>query len=88
MISPEQLQQIAATIQTKPLSEAMVSDLRNEYQGIHFTYCMEDDIPNHEPVLETQKFNLYLVDGRDHCLRFTTVYENATGVVIAEIIED
>ncbi|MGY6277201.1 DUF6129 family protein [Methylomonas sp. MgM2] len=88
MISPEQLQNIAATITTRNLSEAVVSELRSEYPGIHFTYCMDDDIPNNEPVLEGQGFNLYLVDGREHCLCLTRSYEDATGIVIADVVED
>jgi hypothetical protein len=88
MISPEQLQRIASVIRTQALNEAMVSSLRSDYPGIHFTYCMEDDIPNHEPMLESQGFNLYLVDGREHCLCLTRNYEYATGIVIAEVIEE
>lgn len=88
MISPEQLQQIAASIQSQPLNEVGVASLRAQYPGIHFTYCMEDDIPNHRPVLEFPGFNLYLVDGREHCLCLTEKHENASGIVIAEIVED
>lgn len=88
MISSEQVQLIASALRTQALNETVVSALRGEYPGIHFTYCMEDDIPNNEPVLEGESFNLYLVDGREHCLCLTNNYENATGIVIAEIIED
>ncbi|MBS4051586.1 DUF6129 family protein [Methylomonas rivi] len=88
MISSEQVQRIASAIRTQALSETVVSALRSEYPGIHFTYCMEDDIPTQAPVLEGEGFNLYLVDGRDHCLCLTNNYEHATGIVIAEIIED
>lgn len=88
MISPEQLQGIAATLQTQVLNETVVAGLRGAYPGIHFTYCMEDDIPNHEPMLESQGFNLYLVDGREHCLCLTRNYEHASGIVIAEVLDD
>ena len=88
MISSEQLQQIAATISSDTLSESFIAKLREEYPGIHFTYCMEDDISNHEPMLESEGFNLYLVDGREHCLCLTRNYEHATGVVVAEVLED
>lgn len=88
MISPDQLQNIAEKINRQTLSETVVSALRGEYPGIHFTYCMEDDIPNHEPLLEGSGFNLYLVDGREHCLCLTRNYEHASGIVIAEIIPE
>ncbi|MCK9608700.1 MAG: DUF6129 family protein [Methylomonas sp.] len=88
MISSEQVQRIASVLRSQALNEAVVSALRSEYPGIHFTYCMEDDLPNNEPVLEGESFNIYLVDGREHCLCLTNNYENATGIVIAEVIEE
>lgn len=88
MISSEQVQRIAAAISAQTLNESVVSALRGEYPGIHFTYCMDDDIPNNTPVLESESFNIYLVDGREHCLCLTNNHENATGIVIAEVIED
>lgn len=88
MISSERLQLIATAIGSRDLNETMIGELRAEYPGIHFTYCMEDDIPNHEPVMECSGFNLYLVDGREHCLCLTRNYEHASGIVIAEVLED
>jgi len=88
MITPEQLQVIATRIAEQPLDETVIGALRSEYPGIHFTYCMEDDIPNHEPLLECSGFNLYLVDGREHCLCLTRNYEHASGIVIAEVLDD
>jgi hypothetical protein len=35
-------------------------------------------------VREAEGFNLYLVDGRAHCMRFTTDLAAATGLVLAE----
>ncbi|QPK64938.1 hypothetical protein IVG45_08370 [Methylomonas sp. LL1] len=88
MISPEQLQHIASIIGSESLNESLVAKLRGENPGVHFTYCMEDDLPNNQPVLEGEGFNLYLIDGREHCLCLTNSYENATGIVIAEVLED
>lgn len=88
MITTEQLHSIAGKVAEQPLNETVIGDLRGLYPGIHFTYCMEDDIPNHEPMLEANGFNLYLVDGREHCLCLTRNFEHASGVVIAEVIAD
>jgi len=49
---------------------------------------MDDDLPNNVPVIERKDFNLYLIDGREHCLCLTNDYEAATGIVVAEIIPD
>ena len=68
--------------------QANLSVLRQQYPNFHFTYCMDDDLPNNTPVIEYKAFNLYLIDGREHCLCLTNDYEVATGIVVAEIIAD
>ena len=88
MITTEQVNEIAAKINTLGVDETTVSALREQYQPIHFTYCMDDDLPNNTPVIEHEGFNLYLIDGREHCLCLTNDYEVATGIVVAEIIAD
>jgi hypothetical protein len=88
MITKEQANEIAVKIDTLGVDEATVSALRQHYQPIHFTYCMDDDLPNNTPVIEHESFNLYLIDGREHCLCLTNDYEVATGIVVAEIIAD
>jgi Family of unknown function (DUF6129) len=88
MITPQQTQEIAAKITVLGVDETTVSALRQQYQSLHFTYCMDDDLPNNTPVIEDKEFNLYLIDGREHCLCLTNDYEVATGIVVAEIIAD
>ena len=88
MITTEQVNEIAKKIDTLGVDEATVSELRQHYHPIHFTYCMDDDLPNNTPVIEHEGFNLYLIDGREHCLCLTNDYEVATGIVVAEIIAD
>ena len=88
MISQETLTQIADKIINTGVDESTVGLLREGYSQLHFTYCNDDDIPNNDPVLEQQDFNLYLIDGRNHCMCLTDSFENATGVVVAEIYQD
>ncbi|NOT10318.1 MAG: hypothetical protein HOP23_00535 [Methylococcaceae bacterium] len=88
MITSEQAQEIAAKIVVLGVDETTVSALRQQYQPIHFTYCMDDDLPNNTPVIENKAFNLYLIDGREHCLCLTNDFAVATGIVVAEIIAD
>lgn len=88
MITSEQINAIAAKIETLGVDESIVTELRQQYQPIHFTYCMDDDLPNNTPVIERDGFNLYLIDGREHCLCLTNDFEVATGVIVAEIIPD
>ena len=70
------------------IDEDIVTSLRAAYPDIHFTYCLDDDITVGKPVIEENKFNIYLIDGREHCLCLTNDYDTATGIVIAEVIED
>ena len=88
MISMENTQAIADEVISKGLDYDTVSQLRQSYPAIHFTYCMDDDINAGKPVLEADKFNIYLVDGREHCLCLTNDFDVATGIVLAEVIED
>jgi len=88
MITAEQTQEIAAKIAALGVDETTVLALRQHYQGMHFTYCMDDDLPNNSPIVEHENFNLYLIDGREHCLCLTNDFDAATGIVVAEVIAD
>lgn len=87
MITQEQLSRIATTIHAQALDESMMALLRVEYPDVHFTYCLDDDIPNHQPVFTGDGFNLYLIDSREHCLNLTQEFQHASGVVVAEVID-
>jgi hypothetical protein len=88
MITKDQVNEIVAKIEASGVNDATVSELRQLYQPIHFTYCMDDDLPNNTPAIEHKDFNLYLIDGREHCLCLTNDYDTATGIVVAEIYPD
>ncbi len=88
MITEQTVIAIADRLDGASLDATITQRLRAEFPGIHFTYCMDDDVTSCKPVLERQGFNLYLIDSRDHCLAFTRQYPLATGVVVAEVIED
>jgi len=88
MLNEETLTTIAAEVEAVGLSEQTLAVLRSGHPDIHFTYCMDDDVGVHEPYANRAGFNLYLVDGREHCLKFTADISHATGLVLAEVIED
>jgi hypothetical protein len=87
MITSEHLEQIGSLTQAHAPSESTLGLLREKYPELHFTYCMDDDVVAASPVYESELFNLYLIDSRNHCLSFTQDQEIATGVVVAEIDE-
>ncbi|MGD8595236.1 MAG: DUF6129 family protein [Gammaproteobacteria bacterium] len=88
MITLENAQSISDEVKSKGLGYDTVAALRQSYPDIHFTYCMDDDISNGKPVLQSEAFNVYLIDGREHCLCLTNDFDVATGVVLAEVIEE
>lgn len=88
MIAPALVETIAAGLEHDGLDEATVSALRAAHPGVHFTYCADDDVVTAKPVAARPGFNVYLVDGRDHCLRLTGDYDSATGLVLAYRDED
>lgn len=86
MINPETLTDIADRIHsTGALDESVINQLRQSFDGVHFTYCSDDDISDITPVAEHATFNLYLVNGHDHCLTMTKDFNAATGIVVAEV---
>jgi hypothetical protein len=87
MISQQQLVEITHFVEAKGLSDVTVSGLRADYPGMHFTYCMDDDVTTVDPIQERENFNIYLVDARQHCLQLTNDPNVATGLVLAEIVE-
>ncbi|EIJ42506.1 hypothetical protein BegalDRAFT_1627 [Beggiatoa alba B18LD] len=88
MLTPDIAEQIALQVELQGLDDAVLTTLRQAYPHLHFTYCMDDDITTPAPVMERKGFNVYLVDGREHCLKLTRDFESATGIVLAEVIAD
>jgi hypothetical protein len=88
MLTAETVAAIADEVGRRGLSEETVAALRLEYGGVHFTHCSDDDVGAREPYASYPNFNVYLVDGRDHCLCFTSRLDHATGLVLAEVIDD
>ncbi|BBL72011.1 DUF6129 family protein [Methylogaea oryzae] len=88
MIADELLRSVADRVESAGPGEAVLAELRGTYPGVHFSYCMDDDVGGVEPVLRKQSFNLYLVDGRDHCLKLTGDAAAATGLLVAELVDE
>ncbi|MCG7921027.1 MAG: DUF6129 family protein [Candidatus Thiodiazotropha lotti] len=85
MISQTQLNDIGGLLKQQVIDESSVNELRQKFPNIHFTYCMDDDVIAASPLHESETFNLYLIDSRNHCLSFTQDMDIATGIVVAEI---
>lgn len=88
MLEASLVDTIACQVESQLLDEATITSLRSAYPEVHFTYCLDDDIVTGKPVIERENFNIYLIDGREHCLCLTNDYDTATGIVVAEVIDE
>ena len=85
MIVPETLEQIASTAASiGVLNEDALAALKKNWPDMRFTFCNDDDMPARmPPALQREGFNLYLVNGSEHCLSLTDDPLHAIGVVLA-----
>jgi hypothetical protein len=89
MITVPTLAAIADAVGSRALDDALLADLRGRFPGLHLAVCGDDDVPARLPaVLERPGFNLYLVNGSEHCLTLTNDPDVAIGVVLAWTGED
>lgn len=92
MIEPLRIDQITQIVERAGLNEQTLAALRQSFADLHFTYCMDEDIgvgtASAHPVRESEGVRIYMVDGRGHCMHFTTDLDAATGLVLAEVESD
>ena len=88
MIAQETIDAIVNRVEAGDIHEHNISSLREAFPGLHFTWCMDDDVGSEKPLLQRDGFNVYLVNGQGHCLTLTNDLGLASGVVIAEIVDD
>ncbi|MDD4912830.1 MAG: DUF6129 family protein [Sideroxydans sp.] len=90
MIVPETLERIANMADSLAvLNEASLVELKQKWPDLRFTFCNDDDMPARLPAaLKRERFNLYLVNGSEHCLSLTDDPLHAIGVVLAEVDGD
>ena len=62
----------------------LVPGLRNMFPGITFVRCSAQEMDG-TPFRTSTRYQLYLMDRSEVCIRLTTQLENADGVIIAEL---
>ncbi|MHB1513160.1 MAG: hypothetical protein ACYCTF_08265 [Acidiferrobacter sp.] len=60
-----------------------LSVLRREFPELAFVFCDAVDMVGSQPFRVTPAADIYLVDGRDHCVAVTPDLAAATGLLIA-----
>jgi hypothetical protein len=84
MLTPGLLQEIITKADALGLSDATITALRQKWPHLSFTLCSENDIPARlTPKASGHGYDLYLVDGAEHCVAFTDHLDVATGMVLA-----
>ena len=83
MISPDDLVRIGTLLAEPPQGGNPLADFRSRFPGLSLTRCDASDMSGEAPYCEYPSFNLYLVDGRDHCWHLTGDPAAATGIVVA-----
>ena len=90
MIVSATLEQIAdSAAALGELNDEALASMKKTWPDLRFTLCNDDDMPARlPPALKREKFNLYLVNGSEHCLSLTDDPSQAIGVVLASVDED
>ena len=87
-MTQEQVVAVARQALHGGVNEGTVAGLRGQFRGMHLTFCSNEDVINAVPYLQMPRLNVYLVDGREHCLRLTQDLDAATGLVLAEMSDE
>ena len=83
MISANDLARIGTLLAAPPAGGNPLASFRTDFPGLSLTRCDASDMGGETPYQEYASFDLYLVDGSDHCWRLTGDPEAATGIVVA-----
>ena len=83
MISADDLARIGTLLAAPPDSGNPLAGFRTDFPGLSLTRCDASDMGGEAPYRKYPTFDLYLVDGRDHCWRLTADPVAATGIVVA-----
>ena len=82
-ITTEQFLEIDRLLASGGANGATVASLRKIGPGMTATRCDASDMADETPFRTYERANLYLLDGRDHCVRVTNDPDVATGLIIA-----
>jgi hypothetical protein len=82
-IAAEQLEAIDATLATAAADQATVAALRKIATGLTAVRCDRSDFQDETPFRRYENCDLFLVDGREHCVKITADPSIATGLVLA-----
>ena len=83
-LAPDDITAIEGLLGSAEGEPGAVEAVRAQFPGLSMTRCDQSDVDAEDPFREYAAFNLYLVDGSDHCWHLTADPSVATGIVIAK----
>lgn len=83
-LTENDLAQLEALLGSVAVGGNPLADFRQRFPGLSLTRCDVSDMGSDEPFRTYPGFNLYLVDGSNHCWRITGDTAAATGIVVAQ----
>lgn len=83
-LAADALDRIRSLLEGEGSAADRIASLRNTFPGVSLTRCDASDMDTETPVLQTQGFDVYLIDTSEHCVKITTQPEAATGLIVAE----
>ncbi len=81
-ISADLMEKINSVLAQASADGPTLARLRGLAQGITATRCDASDLADDLPFRSYERCTLYLLDGRDHCMRITDDPTAATGLVV------
>lgn len=87
MIESATLEALTDALSGFDFSEQSQTNLRNQFQPLRLTFCLEDEMGITVPYRECGPFNLYLVYSGGHCMSLTHDLDSASEVLVAEVEE-
>ena len=83
-LPPEAMATIQRLLESEMPAAERTAELRKALPGVSLTCCDDSDMDVETPVLETPKFNVYLIDTSEHCARIIQDPGKASGLIVAE----
>jgi len=81
-VTSEQLARIELVLSEGSADSATLTRLRALGADLTATRCDASDLADETPFRSYARCALYLLDGRDHCMKITDDLEAATGLVV------
>jgi len=84
-LTETQINSIEASIKALMATEnPLIPGLRSMFPGVTFVRCSAQDMDS-PPYRTSNKFQLFLLDRSEACIRLTDELECADGVIVAEV---